>query len=381
MTVHSLDLISEQQTTDVEQVADRVVEKLLSHPTFIDDLATRLAAALHQASPAAPEIAVIDEPEELPDDDAVDLATAELQSWVLCERPELISGDPAVWAAAVVSAATPGRAVPMFKWAFSGPCQSEFWRELSTPISAPRAGRGGSRHGMFAQLHSEFRASNSEDRDASTKIDTVIAGVRAAIAELRVQQFSQQPANARKNALAVLRKHQWDAEEVVSIISWAVRTKPHWRSNISAVPTASTFSKIRGDWITGGSPIQAPITGEQQEIINNLSSGWVYHYSKRQNLEQMQVSRATQEHLRDCLVGSDGADPVPVETIKQFVHWLCQVENRHTTYLVRGVDFPPLTQVRRGLIAMATRSGTSVAATNRGAGGEITSSTVDVSEV
>lgn len=380
MTLHALNSASDD-SIDPEILADRVVEKLLNHPDFIATLASQLAAALATESPAAEssDRPVPDLPAPHPTEHAEE-ATAVLQSWVLCHRPDLISGDPTVWSTAIVAAATPKHAHAMFQWAFTSRCPSPFWRNLSTPIAAPRAGRGGSRHGHCAQLLAEYRASTTEDPDAPVKIDTVVSGIDTAVSELRVQEFSQQPVNARKNALAILRKHQWNESELVAIIRWAIWTKPHWRSNISSVPTAKTFTKIRGDWVSAGSPLERQVSNDQQAMLANLASGWVYHYSKRQSFEHMSVSPATEKNIRDCLTGADGADPVPADTIKDFVRWLCQTDNNHTAFLVDGVDFPPLAKVRRGIISMTTRSETSVAATNRGAAGEVFT-TVDVSEV
>ncbi len=381
MTVHAFEPAGEP-VDESELIADRIVDKLLNHPTFIDKLADRLAAALASANlpePATPTPEQV--PTEAPDPDAEsNTAITELQSWVLCNRPDLVSGDPAVWAAAIVAAATPRRAHAMFVWAFTESCPSPFWRELSAPIAAPRAGRGAGRHGYFAQLLAEYRATTGEDPEASAKIDLVVAGVVAAVSELRVQEFSQQPVNARKNALTVLRKHRWDAGEIVAIIGWGIRSRQHWRSNVSSVPTAATFARIRGDWISAGSPVERTISDQQRETIDVLAQGWVYHYSQRQNFSDMPITPTTFSHLHDCLTGADGADPVPVETIKNFVRWLCQSDNRHTAFLVSGVDFPALAQVRRGIVSMSTRSDTSVAATNRGASGQVSAS-IDVSEV
>ncbi|KJR10295.1 hypothetical protein [Gordonia sihwensis] len=383
MTVHALEPADEPLESDL--IADRIVDRLLSHPTFIDALADKLAAALTAApasEPAAPAIepSTATAPAGPDSGEETEAVVTELQSWVLCNRPDLVSGDPAVWTSAIVAAATPRRAQAMFVWAFTESCPSPFWRDLTTPIAAPRAGRGAGRHGHFAQLLAEYRAATSEDPDAPAKIDTVVAGVISAVTTLRVQEFSQQPVNARKNALAVLRKHRWDADEIVAIIGWGVRSKQHWRSNVSGVPTAATFTRIRGDWISAGSPVERTISDEQRATIDVLARGWVYHYSKRQNFSDMAVSPATFSHLHDCLTGADGADPVPAETIKSFVRWLCQPDNRHTAFLVSGVDFPSLAQVRRGIISMSTHSDTSVAATNRGASGQVSTS-IDVSEV
>lgn len=370
--------------TLAEQIADQILAKLADQPDqILDRLADRLADRIlsRTGAPAPAEVPTAEQVRE----DSLDTirentsaAAIELRGWVMTHHPQLVSGDPDVWASAIVAAATPDCALPMIRWAMSTDCNSAYWSSRTTPLAPPRPGKR-VRHGDCAQLISEYRAGKGVP-DVCARIEQVIDGVRTQVARYGIHDFKQDPVRARKAALDLLAGHEWNAAQIVDIVAWGMADRPHWRSNIKTVPTVQTFRKVRGDWITAGQPSGPALSAVDDTEVSTLAEGWVYHWRRSQSFDTMPVTAATRRNITSCLTGGDGADPISSDQLKDFVRWLCTPGNRHAAFLVKGVDFPPLASVRRGLAAMKTERSTAVAATNEVAAGAV-SAPIDVHEV
>lgn len=371
-------------TTLAAEVADQILTRLAGRPELLDAIADRLADRLADrfagppAQPTSPATAPVeDQPAMITE--ASHTTVRELLDWVMTHHPHLVSGDPELWAADLVAAAGDRTAQPMLRWAMSADCASTYWINRKKPLLPPRAGRS-KRHGDCAQLIVEYRAS-AEHPDVCALIEQVIEGIRGQITRFGVHQFTQDAGRSRRAAADLLRTHDWNSAQVVDIVAWGLANKPHWRSNVKAVPTAATFTKIRGDWISAGRPSLSSLAAVEAPDVKVIADGWAYHYGRLHKYEHVPVTETSRRRIAECLSGGDGADALTVDQIKQFVLWLCDSTNRHTQYLVSGVDFPSIANVRRGLTAMRTLDKKSaVTTTNDVASGQVRA-TIDVSEV
>lgn len=346
---------------DITSLADKLLDRLTERPEILDAIADRLTERMTQPATAADNTPNARSPLDGPHE----TAAREVVDIVREMRPTLVQNDPLVWARGIVIAS--GRADPrqVLKWALAKTCPTPFFREIPDAISPPKQGRRKT-HGFYTQMVAEY-AATQQVPDASSRIDKVVETTLREIKKHTGIDSDQLQPRARKNAQDILGKAEWHTEHVISVISWGLATRPHWRNSITGVPAVPTYKKIHGDWVKAGNSVPDAPT-EIRDQAEMLAEGWRHYYSQRMDSRTVQLSTATHANLTQCLIGSDGADPINVETLKMFIKWLCDSENQQVTYLLDGRhDFPPIAKVRRGLLAMTTpdrRRRTTVTTTN-----------------
>ena len=362
-------------------IASAIAEHLLNDTRLLDAIADRIAA--HMAN-----LPTDDGPDRPADQDGSRDAedehlrhtddAAELIEFVSADHPRLISGDPESWARSIVAASGSTNAAQVLRWALNPQCPTPVWRELTDPISPPRgrAGRGTnqrSRTSVWTQILAEYRATETRS-DAAHLIDVVVSGIFAEVAHRKGRTPDQRTSVARRSALDILTKHQWDAAKVVRLVGWGMASRPHWFKTVNGVPARTTFEKIHGDYVSDTSPADI-LTAQESRIANHIVEGWRYHYARRTGATSITTSKVSLAHVADCIRGADGSGPIEEHTLKEFVMWLCQTNNQHIGFLVKGDnEFPDLAKVRRGLVLMTTplsqgRSANRVATTNDAAAG------------
>jgi hypothetical protein len=245
---------------------------------------------------------------------------------------------------------------------------------MRMPIPGPRGGKR-ARHGVFTQMLAEYRATQHKP-SAAASVDRVVDGIGAAVLRFSGTESQQQLATARRSALEILRTYDFDAEKVVTIVTWGMGDRPHWRSAVTGVPAKATFKKIHGDWVSAGNDVAA-IPAELERTVCELEKGWKHYYAKRIRSRHIETTPKTRTRLIACLTGSDGADPISCRDLQNFIRWVTDPATRSGSYLLNGSpDFPEISKVRRGLMQMSERptgrSSTAVTATNNAAAAGIT---------
>lgn len=357
----------------LDDVADRIADRMA------DQIAEQVVAKL--AANAAPmTLNDVPDDEHAPD---IDDRTTHFIEQIQRERAALIgSTDPTVWGTRVVAAAgNAAAATAAFAWALSPTCPTSYWRDYASPMSPPREARG-ARSGPIHQLIAEWKVSDRQP-DAARRIDDVVSEVHTALRKVRGRDCDQRSVPARKNALDLLKAREWDSDRIVEIITWGVQKRPHWRNTLAGVPAPRTFDKIHGDWTTSGNDL-SDVDATMQRNIELLVDGWRIYYAQRINSPAVQCGNVSRRNVADCLIGTDGAGEIDVPQLKSVVRWLCDRSNTQARFYLNGSnEFPPITSVRRALLAMTTpqnqRPNQRVAATNHIASGAVHSA--DISEV
>ena len=368
------------------RIGDDLVQRVLAEPQFLDVLADRiadrvLANASITASDRESSTEVADDDTAL--DDAQSDAAAKLADYVLRKRPGLVSNDETRWARSVVAAiGTTADPMAVATWLCEA-TGSEFWSSLNEPLRPPRAARGNSRRrsgGLFQQMLAEYRA-HLKTPDIASQIDQVVSEIHSTRKRYTGTEPTQQQHSARRNAHELLRTHSLST--IITATNHVMARRPHWRNTLVGVPTAGSFAKIHADWVSDGGRFEVP--AEHEKDVDDICRGWSYHYAKRMQTTPTVYTDLSRRHVLDCLTGSDQADPIPHDTLRQYVMWLCDPGNSHTPYLVdAGTEFPPLAKIRRGLLHMSPPPGTrrsQVATTNAAASASGTIYGADVSGV
>lgn len=344
-----------------DKIADRIAERLLTNPNLLEAVATQLAARMTDTTtqPATSSAFPASFPNDprTPLDTSHESAAADLAACVSRKRPDLIDGDPMVWARSMVVAG--GVSVSdVFVWALSPDCPTPVWREMTTPVPGPRIGKR-ARKGTFTQMRAEYKASQSVP-DAAAQVDRVVDGIGSQIVRITGLPSQQLMPRARESALELLRAYNFDADKITTVVEWGMTHRSHWRSNVTGVPAKSTFKKIHGDWVSAGKE-HTPIAPELADSVEHLERGWRHYYAQRINSGAVEFTATTRTNLVACLTGGDGADPIEVVELEKLIKWLCDRSNRHGAFLLNGsADFPRIQNVRRGLIAMTSQPTTRV---------------------
>lgn len=392
---HGMPGDDETQSVAAALVAEAVLARLAKDPAILDALADQLAERIAGAlAPrfesrigSAPPATTSTQPP--PDDGAPGEPEvgARLLAWVTEHWSTAVQGNPQQWATATAQASTTPSVLDVFGWARATSCPTSFWAKYDHAIPAPKRDQPNPRSGPLAQMLAEYSAENTH-AGATRLIDSVCAEVHSCIQELTARGLHQRPVPARKNALTLLREHDWDAARIIHTIEWGIRNRPHWRSTLTGVPAPVTFNKIDGDWRVDPQNFDLrdvdPAIADQ---IRTITDGWSYYLSHRLNTPGLRVTARTHKHIHDSLTGADGGDPISDDRLKAFVRWVFRTDSRDAAYYADGNDFPPMRAVRRGLLAMASstprtgRLGEGITSTSDGAGGAVGTTIIPVSEV
>jgi hypothetical protein len=358
-----------------DQIAARLAEQLLNDPELLDAIADRLASRITSTAATSRSDRDLDaEPPRAAAGSDLERQVTQVAELMQRQRPDLIDGDPVKWARSLVSAAGTSSASAVLAWALADSCPTSVWRRMRMPIPGPRGGKR-ARHGVFTQMLAEYRATQHKP-SAAASVDRVVDGIGAAVLRFSGTESQQQLATARRSALEILRTYDFDAEKVVTIVTWGMGDRPHWRSAVTGVPAKATFKKIHGDWVSAGNDVAA-IPAELERTVCELEKGWKHYYAKRIRSRHIETTPKTRTRLIACLTGSDGADPISCRDLQNFIRWVTDPATRSGSYLLNGSpDFPEISKVRRGLMQMSERptgrSSTAVTATNNAAAAGIT---------
>ncbi|NLU64925.1 hypothetical protein HCA61_22060 [Rhodococcus sp. HNM0563] len=347
-----------------------------THAAADTELAAVVSAAVAAALPAfidAVTAAVLSDPRLTVRQDGtagalapVDASAAADLRAVLAANPKHQPTDPDAWVATVAEH-YPAAATAL-EWAWSERCPTDYWRRLrGAPGTARNAGR--STRSELDQLLSEHclattRAHAGLVADLSAAVETV----RAAIAERHAPKVTY---TWRRNLLAAAHLAGDDLGKAVAVISWCLRTRPHWQRTITQAPSKSAFEKMFGDWRADGQDwtIADVAEPEMAEQLRDLGRTWSRYQSEHGGGAPPSVPR-TGRNLHRALAG-DGIEAVPAAELAALMRWWFDEGNAR--FHIRDADFPAPEVVSRALLAMRTSRtavpSNGVAATNTAASG------------
>ncbi|MDN5758118.1 MAG: hypothetical protein L0H59_06235 [Tomitella sp.] len=372
--------------TEADEVAASVVRELATQPGALDAVVDRIATAviarlekrfeLHPKSADAPEF----------ETDSGDLgntgvenisADAEtLSQWAAENVPEWILGAPRKWATALIAASgeTDPRAV--LEWAHDKTCPTKEWRTTDTPLTPPKlTNRGDPRQSRYTQMLHEYRLSTHECGAATVgSIDTIVERVGDLVASYGLAGDVTAQPSWRRNAIELMRVCGGDADMVVDAITWAMRTKPHWRSNVRGVPAERTFRKLLADYRSAGGGFTLDRLNPQlARTVDELARGWSWYVAQTLGHAHVVVSTESRYRIWQLLTGQDGGHEVADETLKNVTRWIFDAQAGRARFYTVGESFPPPHKVRKALVDMAASrhaGGNGVGATNQLAGDE-----------
>lgn len=353
----------------IDAIAHRVVELLEPRLTQL----AALTPSTGTESPVTPTPGAVDEPRaSVLTDTAVDLAewvNEHHRGWI-----ESLDTPLAEWAnmmAAAADATTPAQAI---EWAFGENCPTTHWRLTYANVAPPapaRTSRGKVRYGPWLQLLAEHRLAAGPNAGNLQHVDAVVDHINTQINTLGSKQAAV-TSSARRNALDLLVDCDGDPDRVLAIADWCLRNKPHWRSTLTGVPRASTFSKMRGDWIASGQDFSLDdLDPDLASRLRHLADGWCFHLSTAMG-EPVAAGTTTMRRLHALVAGDGQAAPMDPDVIKDVARWICEPGQGRTRFYVDGLDFPRPDRMRKALLDMrsgptAQVRGSTVSDTNRAA--------------
>ncbi|MCW2093382.1 UNVERIFIED_ORG: hypothetical protein M2328_006735 [Rhodococcus erythropolis] len=340
---------------DEAELAASIVAAFEARPELIERLADAVAGRIAEALAAGDSARTSHRAESTWQTDETRVET--LLEWVKTSPRKLIDGDRHAWASAIVGASGASDPREVLEWALGNDCATSHWRSREAPIPAPHPTRSGApKAGPYSQMLAEFRLAESESGAVIVAgIDRLISAVINTVRTYGVVGDVTPTTAWRRNAMAVLRIR--DVEEASGAISWAMKHKPHWKSNIQGMPTERTFQKLYADYRTAGAGFD-PVRdgGEHAEAIKELSRGWSCYLGKLLKNGEVPVRGVTYRRIWEVLTGSDGGASVPVADVKAVILWILAPDAGRARFYVQGDDFPSIEKIRKAMVDMASGS-------------------------
>ncbi|CAG7636412.1 hypothetical protein SIM91_05010 [Rhodococcus opacus] len=285
---------------------------------------------------------------------------------LLDSNPKHRPSDPDAWIATVAEH-YPGAATAL-AWAWSDRCPTGYWRRgRGAPGTAKNVGR--STRSELDQLLAEHTLATVRDRaDLVAGLSGAVETVQAAIADRHTAKVTY---TWRRNLLAAAHLTGDDLAKAVAVISWCLRSRPHWQRTITQPPSRAAFEKMLGDWRADGQDwtIADVADPDMAQQLRDLGRTWTRYQSEHGGGAHPSVPR-TGRNLHRVLAG-DGIDPVSARELAALMRWWFDEGNAR--FHIRDADFPDPEVVSRALLAMRTSRGAiganGVAATNAAASG------------
>lgn len=368
-----------------DEVAAAVVRELATHPDslapVVDRIATAVIARLGDEYEIHPKNATTDDStpavqtHESTADGGADDTAAALAEWAQEHAPEWVLGDPEQWSRDLVRATGGEDPKAVLEWAHSETCPTAEWRDTRSPLTPPAlTKRGEPRQSRYTQMLQEYRLANSTaGADTVGAIDPLISQVCDVVAGYGlVDDLTPQP-SWRRNAIDIIGVCAGDANVVVEAITWAMRHKPHWRSNVRGIPAKRSFLKLFGDYrAAGGGFTLDRLDPELAAAVEDLARGWTWYVANALGRNgDIPVTTESRHRIWQMLTGRDGGTEVTADEIKNVTRWIFDPQAGRARFYTVGESFPPPQKIRKALVdraAAGNAGGNGVGVTNQLAG-------------